>query len=734
MMSPPKTMGRQQPQRSGSAPQGTTLDPIRVLRQNVSGIIVSVAVGAVASVVFFFGSLYIYPLFESQSVFGIRNRLEDARDVKAADFADAETVERIATEESKRIVSRPLLKKAIEGETSVLNTKWIAGYLEDDGLPNWEDATDDLKKELRSGHIRGTQYFYLAWRAHTEEDVIAVLHAIENEYLENRRLDENEEITGNRGIFVKQKNVADTATMETQAEIVKLIGDRSLESFDENAQQALGTLEDIELRINATAEAIQRFKNREAIANAKLAAEAGWSEEDRSIVQRDPVIQELRVAASNSRTQLAAAQAKYGDRHHIVEQLNRTANAASSEYNAEIERAMRNYVQGERDQVKNELAGLQSVQNDNLEKQVAERALLNAAAKANSQLTELRDKKTRLEEESKDLATRIGDIDLVTARTDAQSVRRVESAIRPRELWFPKAKIVLPGVTFLIVALYIGLVFVIELTDRRVRFPTDLLGLPGGGRLLGVIPDAEHDPEAPEDLARAAVIAPSSALTESIRQAFGQSLRMIGDKNHVVIAFVAPMPGFGVTTVVSNMAILAKSIGRRVLVIDTNFRRPMLASSLGVSNDAPGLCDALGGGITPESCIQSSPDGVDVLSAGTPDRRKFEFLYTAQFVAVIASLKERYDVVLLDCPPTIVAGETAVVAQSADATVLLARAYAVEKGLVMKTAGQLADLGNQFLGAILFANRTTAGGYQQKNVKLMSDYSAPRAPAESSAA
>lgn len=735
MTTPPRPgLARPIPGRpSGARPGGSappSIDPVRILRQHVGGIIIATAIGAVVSVAFYFGSYYTYPLYDSQSVFEVRNRLVDPRDVRSQEFTDEETVARLCTQEARRVSTRQAMLAAIQGKAAIINTNWIKAYPDDSGGINWEDAIDDLEKEVRSGHLRGTQQFYVAWRAHTDEDVIAVLHALEEYYLKEKRAEDQEEDRQKRAIFDAQLQRVEGEISTAQTDIEQLIGTSNLQTFDESEQQAMKTLEDIEVRMNETAQQMKVLQSRSAEADAKLQSRRGWSQDDRAKVQTNPVLMELRTQWATYETQLAAARARFAESHPRLDELRRLEEAAKSQYTALEATLLQDEVAGEKAIADAQLKGLESVMKDLGLRQDDERKRLNTAAQAVSRLREIRDRKERLEEEAKLLQSQIVSIDLVLERPDAETVRRVQSALKPRELWFPQLKVVIPGVTLLIVGLYVAWIFLREFTDKRVRFPADLAALPSAARLLGVIPDEEGDPDAPDDLARAVDVAPNGYLAECYRQTFALIARGLSVQDNVVVALVSPIPSAGVTSCATNLALIARTIGKRVLLVEANLRRPGIAAALESAADAKGLGDLLNSGAPAADCIQTLPDGIDVMTAGSPGARGLERLYTSAFRQAIDSLRPSYDIILLDVPPSVIAGEAITIAQAADASVLVAHAYSVEKGLVQKLASQLSELGNQFLGAILFANRTTAGGYQRKNVKLLASYTESAEPAE----
>jgi Mrp family chromosome partitioning ATPase len=82
----------------------------------------------------------------------------------------------------------------------------------------------------------------------------------------------------------------------------------------------------------------------------------------------------------------------------------------------------------------------------------------------------------------------------------------------------------------------------------------------------------------------------------------------------------------------------------------------------------------------------------------------------------------RYDIVLFDVPPVVVAGDALAVANKVDGSILVVRAFQEQRGLVARLVGQLTEVRAQFLGAVLNRPTNTAGGYLRKNYEAMAAY------------
>jgi Mrp family chromosome partitioning ATPase len=145
---------------------------------------------------------------------------------------------------------------------------------------------------------------------------------------------------------------------------------------------------------------------------------------------------------------------------------------------------------------------------------------------------------------------------------------------------------------------------------------------------------------------------------------------------------------------------------------------------MGVQADHDGLGELLHGESSLEQVIQHCASGADVISAGKPARRVFERLNTQQLSRVLAELRDRYDLILIDAPPAVAAGDAMVLANKVDATVLVIRAHQEQRGLVARLVNRLSESQSELLGIILNRPRGTAGGYFKRNYATMAAYTA----------
>lgn len=260
------------------------------------------------------------------------------------------------------------------------------------------------------------------------------------------------------------------------------------------------------------------------------------------------------------------------------------------------------------------------------------------------------------------------------------------------------------------VGLVIGLVgaFIIEAWDDRIRSRTrveELCDLP----VLAEIPnltreqsntnaiamlDASKSPTA--ERYRATCTAVLFALGETATERPDGNFRpgegpSIGHRSGraPVILVTSPGPGEGKTTTSANLAAAFADTGRRVLVVDADFRRPALGRFM---NPVPNLVDPDGPATTRIDGVSflSSPRGIDA-----PGDVVFELR------RMIAARQDDYDVIVVDTPPMLTTNDATDLLAAADAAVLVVRAGHTRTASAMRAATVLSRLRADVLGVVL---------------------------------
>ena len=188
---------------------------------------------------------------------------------------------------------------------------------------------------------------------------------------------------------------------------------------------------------------------------------------------------------------------------------------------------------------------------------------------------------------------------------------------------------------------------------------------------------------------------PASLMAEQYRVAATRLVIMTSEKRNVVTLVTSSVMGEGKTTTAANLAyILAHDLSKSTLLIDCDFKRPMVHEYMGIPA-GPGLGDVLHGGEILENCIHQC-DGVPlwILPSGSPRVRPAGLSGIQYVKKILPELRTRYDHVILDAPPVIPLADVNALSGMADMTVFVVRAGGTSQDVAKKalrTLGETAD-------------------------------------------
>jgi polysaccharide biosynthesis transport protein len=177
------------------------------------------------------------------------------------------------------------------------------------------------------------------------------------------------------------------------------------------------------------------------------------------------------------------------------------------------------------------------------------------------------------------------------------------------------------------------------------------------------------------------------------------------------LAFISAEAGEGKTTVCCNLAISLANLGKRVLVIDADIRRPGIQGFFDVSGSA-GLVNYLAGEGEWRSFVQmSSVKGLDCLICGPDPPNPSELLSSERMEALIKDAMNDYNFVLVDSPPLLNVTDGRIVATVVEGAVLVVKGGATSREHVQRAQGCVADLGARVIGVVLNGIDLRQAGY-----------------------
>ena len=268
-----------------------------------------------------------------------------------------------------------------------------------------------------------------------------------------------------------------------------------------------------------------------------------------------------------------------------------------------------------------------------------------------------------------------------------------------------------------------GLAFVLEALDSTVR-TTEQAQMISGLASLGIIPLGSKFTREGSNPKRL-VLTSSKEAVELVTQARPQSqmaesyralrtsllLSNLGAPPKVIM-ITSALPQEGKTTTSINTAVVLAQKGVRVLLIDGDLRRPSIHKTLGMGPHS-GLSNVLTGSTTLDEAIVRTNllPNLFVLPAGTPPPNPAELLASSNLRDVLLQLREQYDHIVIDTPPSLSVTDAVVLSPRADAVILVIRSGQTSKQALRRSRDLLLQVNAKLVGVLLNAVDLTSPDY-----------------------
>jgi capsular exopolysaccharide synthesis family protein len=261
----------------------------------------------------------------------------------------------------------------------------------------------------------------------------------------------------------------------------------------------------------------------------------------------------------------------------------------------------------------------------------------------------------------------------------------------------------------------IGLAFFFEYLDKSVKTSHDIqeatslpaLGVipvwkPAGSKIRLVKSGGGKDPSVAKRVGLIAHEDPGSKISEGIRELRTTLLVSRPGGPPGTILVTSSQPEEGKTAIGVNLAVTLAQMGRRVLMVDADMRKPRLHWILGVSN-AVGLSNALSGSGRDGLKVQKTPiQRLDLLASGPTPPNPADLLNSERFAEVQKLLEGAgYDHIIFDSPPVLAVADPCIMAGRMDAVVLVVWAGVTGRDALAHTVGRLRQVKAVITGAVL---------------------------------
>ena len=188
-----------------------------------------------------------------------------------------------------------------------------------------------------------------------------------------------------------------------------------------------------------------------------------------------------------------------------------------------------------------------------------------------------------------------------------------------------------------------------------------------------------------------------------------------------IVGVSSALTGEGKSLTAVNLAYSTAQLGKRVLLVDCDMRRPSLSEKLPI-NKAPGLSDFLTGQITADNLIQlcgikEEEKAFHVISAGRTPPNPMELLSSGRMEKMLSQLRGHYDYIILDLPPVGEVGDALAAAKLTDGMLIVVRQNLCDRIALNSAIRQFEFVDAKILGLVFNCINENGSGYGNKYYK-----------------
>ncbi|HOX01652.1 MAG TPA: polysaccharide biosynthesis tyrosine autokinase [Candidatus Paceibacterota bacterium] len=582
----------------------------------------------------------------------------------------------------EKIQSKTVLYEVITNLS--LMTNWAAKY--NAGIPlTPNEAYTVLRNHLDVRQSRNTSLIEIRFLSENPREAATIANAIAEAYRQTRSRQREVAAMGGIRVLEQQLEEQRKKVEEAQSNIAKLreefqISDAVVDSGQANPLEP-ETVRRLEMeRINAQ----RSYSQLNAGLTNLLALDRATLRKALPTAFPDPMLAQLLTDYSRVEQELTTLTRDYGAQNPDVQKAKDLLTTVDQQIEAKIAgilTGLDNKVKASQSDLEVATEALQKAQQQDLEKASRYGPYLLAKRDLDSQRQILHAMNMKIIAESVDVK--------MPSTSMVEIVDPAEPGLRPVRPNVP-VNIALGVVVGLVVG--IGLAFFIEYLDTSVKTIDDVeraLQAP----VLGVIP---------QNVGNLLDEGPDSPHAEAYRVLRTNLLFSRKDDRRNTLTVVSGGAGEGKSTTVFNLATVFAQNGQRVLIVDSDLRRPSLHKFLKVSNSI-GLTNYLLKQNTLEEVVQTTGvPTMDFMPSGKlPSSSLGSILNSTRMREFITEVKQRYDFVFFDSPPIMGVSDASVLASEVDMAILVVQYRKYPQLMTMRAKQMVEKVGGNLMGVVL---------------------------------
>jgi capsular exopolysaccharide synthesis family protein len=421
--------------------------------------------------------------------------------------------------------------------------------------------------------------------------------------------------------------------------------------------------------------------------NAARQGQPGVALESLSLVQNNSVMARFREAEAEAERRVSEASKRYGPEHPrmvsaqsdlkaVRENLRRQASTV-------VEGVLKDYEVAKANEASLERALARAkVESQEYNRKEFTLARLEREAASNRQLYDLFTQRAK--------ETNTGDVPSAIARV-------IDAAKLPKAPSGPNKRNIIGIAMLVALAIAVSIALLLEQLDITVKTSHEVESKLEV-KAVGVLPRVR--PKQGDRIERLFVDENQGAFAEGIRSIRSDLLLAGIDSPQKVVLLTSSLPEEGKTTVACNLAFAFSQI-KKTLLVEADMRRPKIARILGADAQRAGLSELVAGSALLDECVYPADDSnLWVLQSGRVPLNPLELISSHRFAEMMETLKQAFDVIILDSPPLQLVSDALVLSQFATSILYVVKADSTPYPLARHGLTQMKRINGPALGGL----------------------------------